>query len=438
MALGGGVFLTQNKILPGSYINFVSAARASSTLSERGIATIPLSLDWGADGAVFTVTAEDFKRNSLKIFGYPYEHDKMKNLRELFQNIRMGHFYKLNSEGVKASNAFATAKCSGIRGNALKIVIEASENDAEGNPRYDVSTYMGTAKVDVQTVSAMGDLKGNDYVSFIAEAQIALTAGTPLTGGTDGLISGASYQNYFDKIEPFSFNTMGCPSAESTIKKMFESFTKRMRNNVGAKFQCVIFRPEKADFEGVIGVENSVAGSNDDPSMVYWVTGVQAGCAVNMSLTNTAYTGEYDVAIDYTQIELEAGLLSGKFMLHRVNDEARVLEDINTFVSVADDKSGDFSSNQTIRVLDQIGNDIASIFNTKYLGKLPNDAAGRISLWSDIVRHHQELQSLRAIEDFEPDRVTVEQGDSKKAVVVEDYVTPVNAMAQLYMTVVVQ
>ena len=35
MALGGGTFVIQNKKLPGSYINFVSAAKASATLSER-------------------------------------------------------------------------------------------------------------------------------------------------------------------------------------------------------------------------------------------------------------------------------------------------------------------------------------------------------------------------------------------------------------------
>lgn len=91
-----------------------------------------------------------------------------------------------------------------------------------------------------------------------------------------------------------------------------------------------------------------------------------------------------------------------------------------------------------MRVLDQIGNDIASLFNTKYLGKVPNDNAGRISLWNDIVKHHQELEAIRAIENFEPDRLTVVKGDTKKAVVVTDYVTPVNAMAQLYMTVIVE
>ena len=34
MALGGGTFVTQNKILPGSYINVISAASASAELSE--------------------------------------------------------------------------------------------------------------------------------------------------------------------------------------------------------------------------------------------------------------------------------------------------------------------------------------------------------------------------------------------------------------------
>ena len=69
MALGGGTFTSQNKELPGAYINFVSAASASATLSDRGIATMPLELDWGVEGEVFEVTNEDFQKNSLKLFG---------------------------------------------------------------------------------------------------------------------------------------------------------------------------------------------------------------------------------------------------------------------------------------------------------------------------------------------------------------------------------
>ncbi len=44
--LGGGTFTVQNKKLPGAYINFVSAARASATLSDRGIAAMAVPLSW--------------------------------------------------------------------------------------------------------------------------------------------------------------------------------------------------------------------------------------------------------------------------------------------------------------------------------------------------------------------------------------------------------
>ena len=58
-------------------------------------------------------------------------------------------------------------------------------------------------------------------------------------------------------------------------------------------------------------------------------------------------------------------------------------------------------------------------------------------MWSDIVSHHRELEKVRAIEEFSDGDVTVEQGDSKKSVVVTDLVTVVNAMGKLYMTVTV-
>lgn len=89
MALGGGTFLVQNKKLPGAYINFVSKAAATATLSERGIATMPLELDWGKEGEIFEVTNGDFQKNSMEIFGYEYTSDKLKGLRDLFLTRRL-------------------------------------------------------------------------------------------------------------------------------------------------------------------------------------------------------------------------------------------------------------------------------------------------------------------------------------------------------------
>lgn len=245
--------------------------------------------------------------------------------------------------------------------------------------------------------------------------------------------------SYFDEdaVESRTFNALGCTSANDTIKKLFAAFTERMRNDVGKKFQCIGFR-YLADDEGVISLKNTVTDEGADPAaLIPWVVGVAAGTAVNKSATNMVYDGEYTPDTRYTQTQLEAGIQEGSFMLHDVDGETRVLSDINTFVSITDEKGADFSSNQTIRVLDQIANDIAVLFGTKYLGKVPNDGAGRISLWNDIVSHHQKLQAIRALEDFDPEGITVEKGESKKSVAVSDHVTPVNAMEQLYMTVYV-
>lgn len=93
--------------------------------------------------------------------------------------------------------------------------------------------------------------------------------------------------------------------------------------------------------------------------------------------------------------------------------------------------------NQVIRVLDQIAIDTATLFNTRYLGQVPNDQSGRVSLWGDIVAHRRELQGLRAIQNFDPDEVVVAQGNSKKSVVVNEVVEPTVAMSQLYITTTV-
>ncbi|HBF4080033.1 phage tail sheath family protein [Clostridioides difficile] len=433
MALGGGTFVTQNKVLPGAYINFISAKRATSSLSDRGIVAMPLELDWGIDEEVFQVTSDDFEKYSTKYFGYDYTHEKLKGLRDLFKNIRLGYFYKLN-KGVKASCSIATAKYSGTRGNDLKVIVTTNIDD---NTKFDVVTLLDNKKVDTQIAKVITDLEDNDYVNWKKDATLEASAGLVFTGGANGeAVTGAEYQAFLDKIESYSFNALGCLATTVEIKSLFVEFTKRMRDRVGAKFQTVLYKKNDADYEGVVSIENKIKDTGLlESSLIYWATGAIAGCDINKSNTNKRYDGEFDVDVNYTQIQLEEALKTGKFIFHKVGDEVHVLEDINTFVSFTDDKNDDFSSNQSIRVLDQIANDIATLFNTKYLGEVPNDKAGRISFWNDVVKHHKELENIRAIEDFKTDDVSVELGNDKKTVIVSDAVKVINAMSKLYMTV---
>ena len=793
MALGGGVFTTQNKKLPGAYINFVSAQRASVTLGERGVCAVPMDLNWGPDSGVITLSNADFISNSQKILGYDYTSDYCKPFREIFKNAQLAYIYRLNSNTVKATNEYASAKYGGTRGNDIKIVITVNVDDpakfdvktlldnivldeqkgftntselkandlvdfkpgvalqltagmpleggtngegtkasckygeakapgpdgndlsiavkagtpltvaeakkatckhgeavtagaagnnlkikieagepyqvsaakaasckygtakqagaagnnlkikivngtpyektpavaatckygtaktagAAGNSlkvvvtgttgawmikvnngvsdvftkdayapasdtivptdltneyvefaavelaaeevqlasgadavmgdtytvftmngeeeafkqenlkakeeltdndlvtflktvdlavedvpftggadavmgdTYTVTTLNGTAEVGKQeNLKSKAELTDNEYVTFTKTAELAIEE-VPLTGGADAQITprytvetklsgavkdtqsdvvsaaeltdnqwitfdkganleleevalegggenitGASWQNALNALEGYSFNTLGIASNDEKITSLAAAYTKRMRDEVGVKFQTVVFNYD-ADDEGVINLVNGLTDAPTDPSLVYWTTGAQCACKVYESLTNRTYAGELSPDVSRTQTQLEACVDNGEFVLHRVGDDVRVLTDINSKVTVDDEEGEDFKSNQTIRVLDQIGNDIAALFNDRYLGKVPNDDAGRISFWNEVVKHHQELLRLRAIENFLPEDVTVAAGNDKKSIVVNDSVTPTNALEKLYMSVVV-
>lgn len=438
MSLGGGTFITQNKVLPGAYINFISAARASSALSDRGIVAVPLSLDWGPQGGVFTMEAESFQSDALKMLGYAFDAPELKDVREIFRNAKTAHIYRLNpgnKAAVTVGVLTATAKYSGTKGNSISIIVATN---VDNGGLKDVSTLFNGVLVEKQVVATAQELKANDFVVFSGTGALTNTAGSNLTGGTNkASVIGSDYQLALDAFEAYSFNVLICPTTDSTTIDLFVAYTKRLRDDMGIKFQLVAYR-KAANHEGVISVENTVtdAGANA-AALTYWVGGAQAAAAVNKSTTNKIYDGEYTPNTVYTQSQLAANLTAGKYMLHKVADTVRVLDDINTFVSFTSLKGSDFASNQVIRVLDQIANDIALIFASKYLGKIQNNASGRVSLWNEIVSYNKELERIQAIENFVADEVKVEAGETKTSVVVTNPVTPVAAMAKLYMTVIV-
>lgn len=344
--LGGGIFVTQNKVLPGSYINFVSAATASSVLGERGVVAIALPLNANV-GTVIELTNSDFAANSQTLLGKAYSAPEVAALREIFKHSNKVYVYDL---------------------------------------------------------------------------------------GTTKTVSDAC-----DALEPYEFNVLCAYTTTESDIATYITKLKYWREQMGKKCQIVVYDADAPDYEGVINVISTVSDADADKhALVAWVAGAEAGCEVNESCTNMEYDGEYTIVCDKTQLQLEECLKNGEIVFHLVYGEVCLLEDINSLTTLTEDKGEDFRYNQTIRVIDQIANDIAKLFNTKYLGKIPNDKSGRVSLWGDIVAHHRKLEELRAIEDFDSELVVVEQGANKKTVVVQDAVKVVNAMAILYMTVVVQ
>lgn len=347
MALGGGTFVTQNKVLPGSYINIVSAVTSVSALGNRG--TVAIALPIGKEkGSIIEITAEEFAKDANTILGFANTDDKAKPLRELFLH-------------------------------ASKVII------------YD-------------------------------------------TGDGDGV----TVANICTALEPYEFHVIAAYTDTAADKTTYINTTKTWVDG-GKQCQAVVYNPTAGpDSEVIINVTTTVSDENADPhALVAWVAGAEAGCGLNESCTNKIYDGEYTVAATLTQAQLETALTTGKFVLHRVYGDIRVLEDINSLVTTTDTKSADFKYNQTMRVVQQSANDLAKLFNINYIGKIPNDQAGRDAFWADVVAYNRELESIRAIENFDSGTVTVERGATKKSVVASYSIQPVNAMSQLYMTVVV-
>ena len=427
MALGGGTFMTQNKVLPGAYINFVSKPRAMGSLGERGVVCVGMELDWGREGMT-QIAEEDFRTGCEQLFGYGYLSEEMKDLRELFLHAKEVKLYRLNGgEKAKAVQGAltVTAKYAGKRGNALSVAI--LENVDESGC-FDVETYLDAELVDTQTVASNAELRGNDFVDFGGSGKLSAAAGVLLAGGTTTAATGSAYTAFLEAAEKEDFNALAYNGTDEKTKKLFVSFTKRMREEEGVKFVTVLYDYPAADHEGVISVGTAA-------ELVYWTAGASAGAEVNESLTNTAYDGEYEVDAKLKKSEYIKGIQNGQFLFYEEDGSLRVLRDINSFTSFAAAKNSDFSSNRVVRVLDSIANDVANLFSKYYLGKQSNNANGRNILKAEILAYHEELMRLEAIEGFTAEDITVEQGAEKQDVVIYEAVQPVDAMEKLYMKV---
>ena len=430
MALGGGSFTSYNKIMPGAYINFVSGANASGSVGDRGICAAAMELSWGKEGEMVAVSAEEFAKNSIRLFGYDATSSSISPLKDLFMNASLVYVYRLGT-GEKASNTYAEALYSGTGGNAIRTKVSKNIDD---ETYFDVTTYFRGIKREVQKVQSAAELVDNDYVHWKSDITLEESGVLSMTGGSDAVVTGADYQAFLDAAEGVRFNTMAVATEDESVNNLVAAYTKRMREERGVKFQSVLYKCE-ADDIGVINVDTrSVTKGFSKASMVWFVAGATAGCAINKSLTNRVYNGSFSPYKNYTQAELEEGLAAGRFMFHAVDGEARVLSDVNSLVNTTSEMGEVFKDNQTVRIVDQIAYDDAKLCTTKYLGVMPNDEAGRLSLWNDIVEHRKSLQRMRAIENFKDEDVQVERGNSKTSVVITSAICPINSMAQLYMT----
>lgn len=438
----GGTWQSQNKVRPGAYINFVGTPKALSSVGERGIIAVPMSLGWG--GQVIDITPNDLITGvSLEKAGVLFTDDEALNLRLALQSCSRAIIYRLNAETAqKATKSVpgltVTAVHGGTFGNKIKFTVKADAG------QITVKTYANGMLKDTQRVADVSALEANAFVEFEAatgdigsiDIQTALEGGTDGSEVTDISAALAAFENY-------QFNILAITQTESTTKDQAVQWVEAMRNDKGIKVQ-VVLSEYNADSNAVIstwqGYRLEDGTDISKAQAVLAVASLEAGAKINQSMTGAVIPGAIAVNdAPTTHDDIVDALNAGKFILSRRKDGAIVIEkDQNTLHTFTPTKGYVFSKNRPMRVMDQIGNDVPLMFHTSYLGKVDNDDDGRGIFKNDLVAYFKTLESMKAIKNFRADDVQVLQGNDSDSVLVELWVQPVDSMEKLYMKINVE
>lgn len=473
--MAGGTWTKQNKQRPGAYINTKAIAQAKPDTSLGRVLLIgAIQTGWGAHGVIPLEIESDFKA----LLGTTIDDPRLVAVKEALKGAVTVLYVNMNpGEKAKITDAALpwnfTAKYAGTKGNDLTISVEKDPND---ETLINVNTLFGTelvAQQQVRTTTASG-LESNPYVDveFTGDATEPIGDVSATTGGADFsatagkdklealaasttyTLTGGTTETAEDELdlvdeamstEAYNVVTTAGIAADSAIHQLVATTTERLREKEGYKIRAVVPALEggtKYDYEGVSVVNNGVTLADGTEltatQAAGWFAGASSAANETTSLTYTEYPDAVSANPKRSNEQTIDALNAGQVVFTTRRDGTVVVEqDINSLVTETKDKSKDFRKNRVIRTLDAIAMDTSNAFESRFLGKIANNATGRDLFKSDRVSYLKDLQTAGGIDSFEPADLTVSPGDDKDAILVTLGITPVDAMEKLYMTITV-
>lgn len=444
--MAGGIWTSQNKILPGVYINVKSQPNANASVGSRGTVAIAKALSWGAPGEIVEIIPGT---DVTPAIGYDLSADQALFLREMMRgtDVTAGPtkillYRYTGTGGVKAtatvgSNLTATAKYVGVRGNDISVIVTA---DPDGGSDFDVSTVVDGRVVDTQTGATVADLVSNDWVDFSGTGALEANAGTALTGGVDPTVAAADDAAFLTAVEPYAFDVLAYDGSTQTVINAYVAFIKRMNEQLGHKCQLVV-GDTAANSEYVISPGNGYVLPDGTAltaqQAVWWVAGSEAGAMYYQSLTYAQHPTAIAASPKLTDAQAEALITAGKIAIIDNFGLVRICTDIDTLTTVTPTKGAEFKKNRVMRVVMQLCNDIYEHFSGYYIGKVDNNDSGRSLLRAWIIGYCNEMLANSGIQNFSADDVEVLPGSSIDAVVINIAIQPVDAIEKVYVTVTV-
>ena len=485
--MAGGTWRMQNKVRPGVYINVKG--------DGKPVLTTPLGrllmfqnepLGWGKKGIIELKATSDFTaltgHNSTDEVLAPV-HEALKGAETvlLLNDFTGGAKSTATKTGVYTVNA----KYEGEQGNNISVSFVPSPlSDGANTQDVTVTTIFGTKQVDqvkitlpkasADAIAKAGLTKEeqleihNDYVDITfgtpAEVTKELNAkgeyplytaifngltqsatNVTLTGGTSGTNNVVNDMDDYLENEFYAVATTAGWEESSNIHKLLAEEIKILRENVGIKVRAVLPNVSGVayNYEGVSTVLNGYVlndGTTITPNIAAArFAGMSASATPDQALTYTQLDDAVEASPKLNNDKTIEALNAGQIVFTTLAGSRVVIEqDINSLTKYTSTKPKDFSKNRIIRTLDEICTNTTQTFETSFLGKVSNNEYGRDLFKANRVSYLSGLESQNMIRDFDPNDLSLAQGNDKDAVLMDLYVTPVDAMEKLYVNLVVR
>lgn len=420
---GGAWEATNLPKLPGFYMNFKSAGLAAIETGDRGTVVLPIKAHWGKTNSFTTIVTES---DILNEFG-SLEDTNGSTFYKTLKMCTLGGAKKILAYRLVDSTAKEaslnlqnetdtdvvkiTAKYVGERGNNFKLTIAPSLTDED---IFEMKLYEGTSLLYtysfatwselIDTVNAANvyilaskaegspDISGKDIKNITSEA---------LTGGNSGIsgITNTDYIKLLDVLETEEFNILALDGVtEEAIQTSIASWVIRMRTQ-GKKVTCVmggsseddvaddavekaIKRSTGFNHEGVINIGTGVILDDviySSADLAPYVAGLIAGQNMTESTTYAA-TPFDDVTRRWTRTEQETAVTNGVFLFINDGRIVKVLQGINSLITLRQDQNNAFKKIRSIRTMDAIDTDLQQTAEDNYIGKINNTTEGQLAL----------------------------------------------------------
>ena len=419
--------------LPGTYFTITSEIRPLPLIAPRGTVMAMIPLNWFNVNEAVEINATEFRSTeALAIVGKTaFDFAINRQITCLLNGARNAVIFPQNIGGVKAEaiqgDITWVAKKAGELGNDITVSV------IKQNDRYTINTFVRGVPMHTAIVTDIANLDKAIEDNLFVEADFDPDTATftlgevMLEGGENGTIP-----SYESKIETYlqaaSLENWDCiafsmePDEPNflTARAAFRDWLIQYNSDMQRMKQGVVIG-DGMDSELIIAIHqtgtlNGVELSLSD--MVLLRAGHSAAAPANGSETNKIMVGLTDVKpllnIRAQKDALERGLFT---YIKNWDGRYKVLDDINSFVSIIPRKDILWIENRTIRALDTMMEIYARIFNTQFMGYEDNTPTGRTNLRIALDAASRELETSRVIYDHSIDKLIVEAGAGPKDVI---------------------